>query len=176
MQPINTPEEWRPVVGYEGLYEVSSHGNVRSTTRIVPHRMYGSQRIKGKRRSLVLNPDGYPGLFLSKHGVDRHVSVHRLVAQAFCERSEDDTEVRHLDGNPANNHAYNLKWGTHSENMRDRIAHGTDRNVAKTHCVNGHEFSIGNTRLTNEGHRVCKTCAKEATRRYREKSIGKRAA
>lgn len=175
MQPSNTPEEWRPVVGYEGLYEVSNRGNVRSKTRTVKHRRYGLQRISGMPRKQSVNADGYPVLFLSKGGVRRHLSVHRLVAEAFCARPEGATEVRHIDGNPGNNHSSNLQWGTRGENMRDRITHGTDRNAAKTHCINDHEFAPSNTRVTNAGHRVCKECAKESARRYRQKNVGKRA-
>lgn len=99
-------EEWRPVVGWEGLYEVSSHGRVRSCKVLRPGLTNGYKRV-------VLCDDG------------RRVTrgVHILVAEAFC-GDRSGPLVRHLDGTRDNNRATNLAFGTHLDNSADMIAHG----------------------------------------------------
>jgi len=164
-------EQWRDIPGMENIYQASNTGKVRSLPRIVPHSRYGKQRIRGTVLSPVLNSRGYEHVTLTYRGEFHQVSVHRLVALTFWPSRNEGDEVRHLDGNKLNNCAWNLAWGTHSENMRDRLTHGTDPNASKTHCVNGHEFSPDNTRFTKDRHRVCKTCAKEASYRWRNKHI-----
>lgn len=170
-------EVWRAVLGYERLYEVSNMGRVRSLTRIVPHSRYGKQIIYGRVLRPGVSSGGYYSVCLRRDGKAKTFAVYRLVALAFCPRDSEFLEVRHLDGDQKNDKASNLKWGTRSENMNDRIAHGTDRNVLKTHCPQGHEYRGENLRFTAQGGRVCKSCAVAATRRWREKnSIEKKVA
>ena len=109
-------EEWRPVVGYEGLYEVSNHGNVRSCDRV---------DCDGRhRRGTTMKQHeacGYMRVGLRKNGVQRKYLVHRLVAQAFVSGYRDGMEVNHIDENPLNNLVTNLEWVTSTENKN----HGT---------------------------------------------------
>ena len=113
MQPqsITSPEEWRPVIGYEGWYDVSSLGKVR---RI----MAGP----GAKPGHILRPtpgtNGYSQVLLWRHGGRRTVGIHRLVAQAFLGLSPVGYQVNHKDGHKANNCASNLEWVTHSQNTR----------------------------------------------------------
>lgn len=97
-------EKWKPVVGYEGLYEVSSHG-----------------RVKSARRGIVMkqghNADGYPVVGFSVNGRHKTLTVHRLVAKAFIDNKEDLPEVNHIDEVKTNNHVENLEWVTHRENL-----------------------------------------------------------
>lgn len=114
-------DEWRSVVGYEGLYEVSSNGVVRSLDRVVTRtvRSVTSTYIrKGAVMSQNKKGSDYMRVCLSKDsGSDKHY-VHRLVAEAFWENPLNLPCVNHLDGNKMNNHKDNLKWCTYEENNR----------------------------------------------------------
>ena len=104
-------EEWRPVVGYEGLYEVSSLGQVRSVDRIVT-RSDGRQ-CRWKGRTLRVNDTAHGGFAVSlccANGRQKTVKVHTLVAAAFLGPRPKKADVRHLDGNPSNNQASNLAY------------------------------------------------------------------
>ena len=105
-------ENWKPVVGYEGLYEVSDQGRVRSVDRITRD----GRRWKGRVLSTSKVSSGYLHTVLSVDGKYDHVYVHRLVADAFVPNPQGKLEVNHKDGNKKNNVASNLEWVTHSEN------------------------------------------------------------
>lgn len=121
-------EEWRPIVGYEGAYEVSSLGRVRSLDRTVTLRgRWGwmERPIRGRIRCLVAGNGS--GRYLSVTlGHDDQRLVHRLVCEVFHGSSPSPShEVAHGDGDHSNNHADNLRWATRTENMGDCIALGT---------------------------------------------------
>jgi len=96
-------EIWRPVVGYEGLYEVSCDGEVYS-------------RHRGKDLKLCFNTVGYYRVDLCKNGKRTTHSVHRLVAQAFIPNPENKPQVDHINRNKTDNRVENLRWSTNSEN------------------------------------------------------------
>lgn len=107
-------EQWRPIAGWEGLYEVSSLGRVRSFVRyydiinkrgIPMHFKRGGKVIKGK-----VMPNGYIMVRLHKDGEETNALAHRLVAQAFIPNPENLPEVNHKDRNTANNNVSNLEW------------------------------------------------------------------
>lgn len=107
--------DWRPVAYFP--YEVSEDGRVRRTAG-------GSNNAKpGRVLKGYIDRDGYTVVRLSRGGLVYDRKVHRLVCEAF-HGSQESSEVRHLDGNPSNNHASNLTWGTASENAADRARHG----------------------------------------------------
>lgn len=118
-------EEWRPVVGFEGFYEVSDLGRVRSVARSVP--CYGGTR-NIKSRVLKGSPerDGYLMVSLSKgNGSKQHShKIHRLVLEAFVGPMPDGMESLHGDGDPANCLLSNLRYGTPVDNWQDRRKHG----------------------------------------------------
>lgn len=122
-------EIWKPVVGYEGLYEVSNLGNVRSIDRIKhvvqPHREY-DVLIKGKLIVPQPRQHGYLAVWLYGHGGNakkngKQLSVHRIVAEAFIPNPVGYTEVNHIDECKTNNRVDNLEWCTHKQNS----VHGT---------------------------------------------------
>jgi len=112
-------EEWRPVRGYDGFYEVSSLGRVRSVDRVFIRA--DGQRQGRRGRVLVQTPlgRGYPSVQL-RLGVRR--AVHVLVCQAFHgPRPSSRHEVAHYDGDKHNNAATNLRWATKRENHADSV-------------------------------------------------------
>lgn len=111
-------EAWAAIPGYEGLYEVSSYGRVRRSSK---SRMAPTGHVLKPR----VTPDGYLRYGLSKHRRYWHVKAHRLVAITFlgpppCLRSQ----VAHFDGDKMNNHLSNLRWATPRENEADKKRHG----------------------------------------------------
>lgn len=116
-------EVWRPVSGYEGRYEVSINGDVRSLERQKKNRG-GTQRIPLRDMKQRYNHKGYKVVHLSKDGTNAWVLVHRIVALAFVPNPHGKPQVNHIDGNKTNNSASNLEWVTNSENMRHAVANG----------------------------------------------------
>lgn len=111
-------EEWRPVVGWP--YEVSSEGRVRRAARNGAHNTYAGRHLRA-----TTDKDGYKIVTLCLDGETRTFKVHQLVCAAFVGPCpEDCDQVRHFDGNPANNVPGNLFWGTAQANAEDRKRHG----------------------------------------------------
>ena len=101
-------EEWKPVVGFEGAYEVSSHGRVRSLHRNAPIIMTTGDNGKGYV-CLNLRP---------KKGKPKKFYVHRLVLTAFKGVDHDNKEVNHINGIKSDNTLANLEWCTHKRNLK----------------------------------------------------------
>ena len=112
-------EEWRPVPGYEGLYEVSTLGSVR---RAKDSRL----RSAGHVLALSISTQGYPQITLSREGKRRTEKVHHVVAAAFIGPRPEGMYVLHSDGTKTNNNTENLRYGSPSENMYDAHRHGTN--------------------------------------------------
>lgn len=143
--------EWRPVVGYEGLYEVSADGRVRSLPRTTTR---GIERVIH-----FLKSGGYPYVTLYRENVARTRTVHILIAEAFIGPRPPGLDIRHLDGNCRNSVLTNLAYGTPAENSRDTVEHGHHRQTQVTHCPHGHTYDEVNTRWYR-GRRSCRTCSK----------------
>lgn len=162
---LGPDERWLPVVGFEGLYEVSDYGRVRSLDRVVGGPRGSARRIKGRILSPGFSRYGYLTLVLSRDAQPSTVRVHRLVAMCFVGPPPfEEAQVRHLDGNPLNCYFKNLDWGTYSDNMLDRVSHGRHHNEVKTHCNRGHEFTEANTiveeRMYHYGPGLARRCRK----------------
>ncbi len=100
-------EIWRDVVGYEGLYQISNLGRVKSL-------LFGRERILKTRYSL----EGYAVIKLTKKDKGKTYHIHKLLAQAFIPNPEHKPQVNHKDGNKMNNCLDNLEWVTNSENVK----------------------------------------------------------
>lgn len=158
--------EWRDIPGYEGRYQASDDGQIRSVHRTYLNSL-GRRRVTPSRVLAGANDKrGYLVVALYKDATTRVTCrVHQCVCLAFHGlRPFPEAHVRHLDGNSYNNAAANLRWGTPSENQFDRLVHGTQHNANKTHCKQGHEFSPDNTihyvKPNGLGMRRCRTCTR----------------
>lgn len=114
-------EIWKDIQGYEGLYQVSNLGRIKSLGRTIKkigpkgkifYRDYPEKILKQTK-----NKKGYLTVILSKNNENKIVRVHRIVAKTFLNLKEKGKEVNHKDGNKENNCASNLEWITHQENM-----------------------------------------------------------
>lgn len=126
-------------------------------------------RVKSLRFGRLLSPGvdsrGYLRTILSDHGRKRHVQIHRLVMEAFVGPRPEGLVTRHLNGNPTDNRLENLRYGTPKENAQDAIQHGSNWNLGKTHCPQGHSYSPDNTVFERDGSRKCLICRTERNRR-----------
>ena len=156
--------EWRPAVGWEGRYEVSDTGRVRSVTYVTRN----NRPVAANERAVYRQKSGHIAVGLSLDGVQKTVRVHRLVAEAFI--TNDDPEgkphVLHWDDDKENNHVSNLRWGNPSDNMRDKVRNGRDHNTRKTHCPKGHPYFGDNLVINSRGSRECRACQVEARARF----------
>lgn len=101
-------EEWKDIKGYEGLYQVSNLGRVRSLSRYVKHRTI--YILKGKLLKQRTRGKGYLAVTLCKNSKLKHYYVHRLVAEAFIPNPNNLPQVNHKDENKSNNCVDNLEW------------------------------------------------------------------
>lgn len=153
------PENWKPVLGAEGEYEVSSLGNVRSLDRVIVTKNGARKRRKGQALRPIELPHGY--LAVSIRGT-RY--IHRLVLEAFDRPSLPGEECRHLDGNRQNNESNNLSWGTSTDNNYDIVEHGNHWQAQKEFCPRGHPLVSPNLvpsnakKLRDGNGRECLAC------------------
>ena len=126
------PEEWRPVVGYENLYEVSDQGQVRSLDRYVATvgNPSGKRLLRSAPMKFYIHNKVYHGVRLSREGRHRLWLVHRLVLEAFVGPCPSSCQCCHYDGNGLNNKLENLRWGDQASNEKDKIRHNGKHNAA----------------------------------------------
>ncbi len=110
-------EVWKDIKGYEGLYQVSNLGRVKSLERFKDN---NGGKVKVSERIMRISVDtvGYNIICLTKNSKRKTHKIHRLVAEAFIPNLENKREVNHKDGNKQNNNVKNLEWATRKENMR----------------------------------------------------------
>ena len=121
-------EEWRPVVDWEGRYEVSSEGRVRSLR----------YRFGIRPTPKILTPvlvSGYPRVHLRSASSSKSILIHHMMLSAFDGPRPLGCETRHLNGVRTDNRLCNLRWGTPKEQGRDRLAHGTQPRGSKHGCA-----------------------------------------
>lgn len=128
-------EQWKDVVGYEGYYQVSNYGRIRSVDRIDSNGLH--------RKGRILNPQpnkrGYVRVHISKGNKTESLFLHRLVAAAFVKNDNPSLDIiNHLDNNPSNNRADNLEWTDYKGNMQWAASQGRMKyhpgNLKKAHA------------------------------------------
>lgn len=153
---INLPnEEWRPVVGYEGIYDVSNFGRVKSY-------------LRGKVHLLKYQVDaqGYVIVTLYRNGHEKRAKVHILVAQAFIPNPGNKPQVNHIDGNKANPHVSNLEWVTPSENMLHAFRIGLKKSATGS--------KNGKAKLTDDDIRYIRKHYKKGTHAFGLKTLARK--
>lgn len=126
-------EIWKDIKNYEGLYQVSNFGRIKSLQREFYNKNQYGINSKRKTREIIkkqcLTQFGYNSIGLSKNGVEQKFQVHRIVAQAFIPNSENKPCVNHINCNKTDNRVENLEWCTYSENEK----HAYKNNLHKKH-------------------------------------------
>lgn len=117
-------EIWKDIKGYEGLYEVSNYGNVKSLERYVNHEEEGFKKIIRERILKKEIQNGYERVSLCNNGVSKRFFVHRLVAYSFIENKNNKPFVNHINSTRNDNFVSNLEWCTASENSIHGYKHG----------------------------------------------------
>lgn len=157
----DTTERWLPVVGYEGLYEVSDLGRVRGLDRVMTVNRVGFSGLPVRGQVLKATPTGHRcphlGVTLYRSGVRRHHRVHHLVLEAFIGPRPSGLQGLHWDDVPTNNRLENLRWATAAENMRDKVRNGRDPQANRERCPRAHPLKAPNL-VTRGWKRSCLAC------------------
>lgn len=127
-------EIWKDVVGYEGYYQVSNLGNIRSVDRVIySDKLHiGTKRkLDGKMLKPYVNAHGYLALTLTKNGKEKSLRVHRLVAEAFIKNPNNYDQINHIDGNKTNNKVENLEWCNNQHNVIHAYKNGLTKHYSK---------------------------------------------
>ena len=158
------PEVWKPIPNYEGMYEVSNYGRVRSCDREVKFKNKRGTEItmfcKGRELAARMRGNGYLYVDLWKRNKGTPFTVHTLVLEAFVGPRPEGHVCCHKDDVKTNNYIGNLRWGTYSDNAYDKVANGKDHNTSKKYCSRGHLLEAPNLvpSKLKVGSRECLAC------------------
>lgn len=173
-------EQWKPIVGYEGLYEVSSQGQVKSLDRICLDRNGLAKKFKGRTRLISIKQNKHGCYAVVRLSVKGQFKTHtryvaHLVLEAFVGPRPIEAECCHCDGNSLNNNANNLRWGTPKENSCDKYKHGTVLWGSKNHQAKLTEEQVIEIRKKYVCNSKYKTNSKELAAEYgvRSGTIGR---
>ena len=154
-------EIWRAVKDFEGSYEVSSLGQVRSLDRQVPSCRGRTRAAPGRVLSPTRTKGGYAQVSLRGSGRRRTAHVHSLVLEAFVgPRPRPGMEACHGDGDSSNDRLSNLRWDTNSANHYDAVRHRSHFQSSKTCCPRGHLLAHPNLVESKLPRRECRSCSR----------------
>lgn len=169
---VDSEEAWRDIRGYEGFYQVSDKGLIRSLDRYINNN--GAQVFReGQMITGANNGSGYLQCHLHKYGVRETVFVHKIVAQEFIENPRELSEVNHIDHDKNNNSAKNLEWCTREENMT-KMAEFYNIRAKVVNCACGKRISsqsISCIDCENEKRRLSKGKRKVKNRPEKEELL-----
>lgn len=160
-------EQWRPVPGYEGRYDASDQGRIKSIERKCQTGRQRERTVPERILTTEINVrDGHHRVRLFSGGgiaSSKRYLLHRLVLEAFTGPPSVETPIgRHLNGNPDDNRLVNLEWSTHSRNALDKVTHGTSPQRNRTHCPQQHPYDGANLawerRSNGRRNRTCREC------------------
>ena len=156
-------EIWKDIKGFEGTYQVSNFGNIKSLRRTVKR---SSQTGDYLQKEVILKPatnaKGYYHVALRKDGDSKTFRIHRLVAESFISNPTGHPQVNHKDGNKTNNHVNNLEWTDNSGNLKHAYKLGLRTSLG----VNN-----GNCKLNPEFVKQIRSLY--ATKKYEQKDLAK---
>lgn len=156
-----TEEIWKPVKGFEGLYEVSNLGKIKSIERKIQRENWGFLSVREKILKQNIGTTGYYQVSLWKNNKGHIRKVHRIVAEAFIPNIQNKRIVDHIDTNPLNNNATNLRWATDKENANNPLSieklRGTKKSLEhreKMRAVNlGKKMSLESRKKISESQK-----------------------
>jgi hypothetical protein len=149
---VSKNEEWRDIVGYEDIYQISNLGRVRSLDRTSKRQKTGDLKIKGRTLVPHITPKGYVRIQLSKDGVSKNVFIHTLVIEAFLYARPKDLQINHKNGDKQDNTISNLEYVSASDNLIHAYDNGLKRAPIK-YVVTCKELDIttfGTTKMASE--------------------------
>lgn len=150
-------EIWKDVSGYEGYYQVSNLGRVRSLDREVAYKNGRIDLLSGRLLKYGNDKNGYPRLFLSKDGKKKLFLIHRLVLIAFVGPCPSGMEACHKNGIRTDNMVYNLRWDTSLANSVDSKKHGTNPEGERNGLAKLTEKDVANIRLKYRSENISQT-------------------
>jgi hypothetical protein len=122
-------ENWKDINGYEGYYQISNFGKIKSLPRVLENRIKKETILK-----LIINNHGYVACGLTINNKHKRFLVHRLIAEAFIENTQNKPFINHINGIKDDNRIENLEWVTHSENVK----HAYDIGIKKSKSGKNH--------------------------------------
>lgn len=125
-------EIWKDILGYEGIYQISNFGRVKSLERKVKGGMNNIVTRKERILKKYISINGYNFIRLLKNKKYYNITIHRLVAKYFIDNPDNKPQINHKDGDKLNNNINNLEWVTAKENMR----HAWDSGLIMPHITN----------------------------------------
>ena len=142
-------EKWMPIVGWDGLYEISSAGRVRSNKR-VGETSFGKRAYGGNEVKPLSRPNGYMVVNLTKSGMRKQILVHRAVLEAFLGACPTGFQACHNNGIRSDNRLENLRWDSVSNNHADKELHGTSQKGESNPAAKLNESAVAEIRASNE--------------------------
>lgn len=136
-------EVWKDINGFEGIYQVSDLGRIKSLEKNIPHWRGGESVIKEFYKKSFKSRSGYLIVPLTKNGNEYKFLIHRIVAEAFIENPLNKPQVNHKNGIKTDNRAKNLEWNTHSENIR----HADDNGLRNLKGINNSQSKLTETQV-----------------------------